>query len=663
MPTSEYRRLLDPGTIAVVGVSADSRKHGARVVANLRRHGYDGTIWGVNPSLPQIESIEVFASVADLPAPPDLVVAAVPARAAVDVVAASAGAGAVVVFAAGFGESGQSGLETSLREAAESAGVRVIGPNSGGIIRPGRGLAASFLTCLDRPASEIRSGPVAVISQSGGIASYLSNLASSRGEGIAVTLSTGNEADVDLGRALDSVSGLDEVSVVIVVIETVRDGPSLFAGIRSCHAMGKTVVACRLGSGQSSARLLASHTGALAVPEKILSGILATLGVPVAATPKEAYDVATIVAASAPPGGSRIGMVTHSGGFAILLSDLAEQAGLDLPQPSPRLAESVVASLDHGSATNPLDLGAIIGGPERFAMAVGQFSTSSDYDVVLAVTTAHPPAHTAARVTSLLDLDNPVPVVHLWMAGDQGETGLSRLRSAGAPVTDEPRAAVAALRALTLAGDDSPSPDPILGAPETWGVPELLGGVATTSGDAVAVAKRVGFPVVVKAEADGLLHKTELGVVRIGLRDEDEVISAFDDVTEAASMAGWDSAFARIQPYRPGLEMIVGAVAHETLGPLVSVGLGGVMAEVNSDVVFAPGPIGVGDAGRLIDRLSGRRLLDGFRGAPPADVGRLAEIVSLMSRGIAGGTVTEFEINPLVWDGHEWLSIDWLVLP
>jgi hypothetical protein len=187
--------------------------------------------------------------------------------------------------------------------------------------------------------------------------------------------------------------------------------------------------------------------------------------------------------------------------------------------------------------------------------------------------------------------------------------------------------------------------------------------MATTSGDAVAVAKRVGFPVVVKAEADGLLHKTELGVVRIGLRDEDEVISAFDDVTKAASMAGWDSAFARIQPYRPGLEMIVGAVAHETLGPLVSVGLGGVMAEVNSDVVFAPGPIGVGDAGRLIDRLSSRRLLDGFRGAPPADVGRLAEIVSLMSRGIAGGTVTEFEINPLVWDGHEWLSIDWLVLP
>jgi len=504
---------------------------------------------------------------------------------------------------------------------------------------------------------------VAVISQSGGIASYLNNLAGSRGEGIAVTVSTGNEADLDLGEALDAVSGLDEVSVVLVVLETVRDGPTLFAGIRSCQAMGKTVVACRLGSGQSSARLLASHTGALALPEKILDGVLATLGVPVAATPEEAYDVATIVARSAPPQDPRIGVVTHSGGFAILLSDLAEQAGLDLPQPSARLAESVVASLDHGSATNPLDLGAVIGGPQRFAMAVSQFGDSGEYDIVLAVTTAHPPAHTGTRVSSLLDLDSPVPVVHLWMAGDQGEAGLRELRSGGAPVTDEPRAAVAALRALTLACDDSPSPEPIQGAPESWGVPNMLGEVATTSDEAVAVAKRLGFPVVVKAEADGLLHKTELGVVRLGLRDEGQVSTAFDDVTKAASLAGWSSAVARIQRYRPGLEMIVGAVAHETLGPLVSVGMGGVMAEVTSDVVFAPGPIGVPTAVRLIDRLASRTVLDGYRGGLAADVGHLAEIVSLISRGIAGGTVTEFEINPLVWDGAEWLALDWLVLP
>ena len=662
MPTADLDRLLDPRTIAVVGVSADGRKHGARVVSNLRNLGYGGTVWGVNPSMPEIESLEMFASMAELPAPPDLVVAAVPARAAVDVVAASAGAGAVIVFASGFGESGRTGLEASLQEAARSAGVRVIGPNSGGVIRPGRGLAASFLTCLDRPAKDIHSGPVAVISQSGGIASYLNNLAGGRGEGIAVTVSTGNEADIDLGSAFDAVSRLDEVSVVLIVLETVRDGPGLFAAIRSSQAMGKTIVACRLGSGDSSRRLLASHTGAMALPEKIVDGVLQTLGVTIAATPAEAYEVATIVARSPRPEGRRVGVVTHSGGFAILLSDLAERSGLDLPQPSAGLARSIATSLDHGSATNPLDLGAIIGGPERFTNAIGQFATSGEYDLVMAVTTAHPPAHTGARVSSILDLESPVPVIQLWMAGDQGESGLRQLRSAGAPVTDEPRAAVSALRALTTTGDGSPLPDAFAGPPETWGVPRLVGEVAATSDEAVAAARRCGFPVVVKAEADGLIHKTELRAVRIGVSDDEGVRVGFEEVTRVAAAAGFKSARARVQPYSPGLEMIVGGLAHETMGPLVSVGLGGVMAELTSDVVFAPAPIEATTAGRLIDRLSGRKLLDGYRGAPPADVGRLAEIVSLVSRGIAGGTVTEFEINPLVWNGATWVAIDWLVL-
>ncbi len=165
MDVPDLHRLFDPKTIAVVGVSSNARKHGARVVSNLRNLGYDGTIWGVNPSLPEIRSIETFASMLDLPSPPDLVVAAVPAPATIGVVAESVGAGAVIVFASGFGEAGHGGLEESLRETARSVGVRVIGPNSGGVIRPGRGLAASFLTCLDRPSETIVSGPVAVVSQ------------------------------------------------------------------------------------------------------------------------------------------------------------------------------------------------------------------------------------------------------------------------------------------------------------------------------------------------------------------------------------------------------------------------------------------------------------------------------------------------------------------
>ncbi len=656
-------RLLDPRTIAVAGVSADERKHGARVVANLLQLGYDGVVWGVNPSLPDVAQIEVFASMTDLPTPPDLVVAAVPAPAAIDVVARSTGAGGVVVFASGFGESGRAELEESLRNSAATAGVRVIGPNSGGLIRPGRGLGASFLTCLDRPHDQIRSGPLAVVTQSGGIGSYLNNLAFGRGEGIAVTVSTGNEADVELGEAIEAVSRIDEVSVVLVVLETVRDGEGFFAAIRSCRSRDKAVVACRLGSGAGAGRLLASHTGAVALPEKVLDGVFATLGIPVAATPEEAYEVASVIAASSGPPGPRAGIVTHSGGFAILLSDLAERAGVSLPQPTAVLAGAISSSLDHGAPTNPLDMGAIIGGPERFARVVGEFAASGEYDLVLAVTTAHPPAHTSTRARSLLELKTQVPLVHLWMAGDQGEEGLRVLRAGHAAVTDEPRAAVAAVAALTTSHGDWPVPNAITGPPETWGLPALAGMSATTAEESVAVGRSLGYPVVVKAEAVGLLHKTEIGAVRLDVRDDDEVRDAFDYVMRRAAEAGCQPVSARVQPYRPGVEIVVGGLVHETLGPLVSVGMGGVLAEITGDVRFAPGAIDVSTARRLVDRLSARSLLDGYRGAPPADVGRLAEIVSLVSRGIAGATVTEFEINPLVWDGEEWLATDQLVVP
>ena len=182
---TDLDRLLDPASIAIAGLSADQAKHGGRALGHLRRLGFPGTIWGVHPGVPEIDGVEMFVSISDLPHPPDLVISAVPAAAAADVVADAAGVGAVIVFAAGFGESGADGLalEEGLADAAASAGTRLLGPNSGGVIRPRRGLAASFLTCLDRPKEETRSGPIGVVTQSGGTGSYRHNLAAGRGGG------------------------------------------------------------------------------------------------------------------------------------------------------------------------------------------------------------------------------------------------------------------------------------------------------------------------------------------------------------------------------------------------------------------------------------------------------------------------------------------------
>ena len=309
-------------------------------------------------------------------------------------------------------------------------------------------------------------------------------------------------------------------------------------------------------------------------------------------------------------------------------------------------------------------MGGIIGGPGRFAEVVDRFARSGEYDMVLAVSTAHPPAHTQERVTSLLAVDSPVPIHHLWMAGDQGDEGLRELRQAGAPVTEEPRVAIRVLAGLARLANWSAPGDvqPIDGSFEDWGVPLVEGAVARTADEAIAIAESLGYPVVVKVVSGGLAHKTEVGGVRVDLRDASAVSHAIDEVTEAASAAGQSVEGVRVERYRPGLEMIIGGLVDPVFGPLISVGIGGVLTELFDDVVFAPAPVDEIQAAAMIERLRGRALLDGFRGAPRSDVDELARIVSLVSRGMTGSGLREVEINPLIWDGEGWVAVDWLVV-
>ena len=178
----------------------------------------------------------------------------------------------------------------------------------------------------------------------------------------------------------------------------------------------------------------------------------------------------------------------------------------------------------------------------------------------------------------------------------------------------------------------------------------------------IAIAESLGYPVVVKVVAAGLAHKTEVGGVRVDLRDASAVSDAIDDVTAAATAAGQAVEGVRVERFRPGLEMIVGGLVDPVFGPLISVGIGGVLTEMLDDVVFAPAPVDEIEAAAMIERLRGRALLDGFRGAPAGDVEGLALIVSLVSRGITGSGLREVEINPLIWDGEAWVAVDWLVV-
>jgi acyl-CoA synthetase (NDP forming) len=588
---------------------------------------------------------------------------------------------------------------------ARRAGVRLLGPNSGGVVHASGGVALSFLTWLDRPIEQVRGGPVALVTQSGGMGSYIHSLAAARGGGLAVSISTGNEADVGVAEVIAGLAMREDVQAIALVLETVRDGPAFMAAVRSAHDSGKPVIACRLGTSDHGRQLMRSHTGALAGPARVLDGVCDALGVTLAETPGELLDVAEMMAAARVPAGEHVGVVTHSGGTAILVSDLAIRHGLSLPAPPSPLAARLAPLLDHGSAANPTDLGAIIGGPHRFAEVVEQFLGSDAYDVVLAVTTPHPPAHTEQRARGLLATGrSPVPLLHLWMAGDLGAEGLALLRRGGAPVVEDPRAAVRALAGLVglhrLACDGfapSACPDDLgvgvddgtedfgtagvrasvsepVGGDDTeheakavlrrWGIPVVRGGLAHTAEHAVAVAERLGYPVVVKISSADILHKTEVDGVRVGLRSAEDVAAAFDGVVAATATAVPDAVVdgVLVEQFRPGLEMVVGMVVDETFGPVALVGVGGIDAEARADVAVAPAPVTVAGARRLVSRLRAD-LTSGGRTYERPDLDALAAIVHRLSTCFCAHVrrIVELEVNPLTWGPHGWQAVDALL--
>ncbi len=667
------KRMLAPASIAIVGLSDDASKHGGRVLANLRKVGFAGRVVGVNPRLPAVPGVEMVRSFGDLADPPDLVVCAVPAAAVPEVVAESSGAGGVVVFAGGFAEAGEAKLQRDLVESAERAGVPLLGPNSGGIIRPVVGLAASFLTCLDRPAEQIRSGPVGLVTQSGGTGSYVHNLAAAAGSGLGASISTGNEAVLGLADGIHALCDLPEIRVIALVLETVRDGAAFLDAVEAAWRAGKPVVACRIGSSRRGAGLMGTHTGAMAVPVRVLDGVLEATGVTVAETPEEMLAVAEVLARSGTLAGERWGVVTHSGGIAILLSDLAERCGVELPHPSDELRERLSPLLQQGSSDNPLDMGGIIGGPGRFAEVVGLFAASGDFDRVLAVSTAHPPAHTVERVRGLLELDPPVPVIHLWMAGDVGAVGLQMLRDAGLPAVTEPRAAMRAMAAMLQRAespvvrrtDRSPSridvPPTEHAAKEllaSWDLPVVDGGLATDADEAVAIAARLGGPVAIKVSSPALTHKTEVGGVRLGVEGPEAVRRTFDEIVHAVTTALPETSIdgVRVERMAGGFEVIVGLFDDPVFGPMAMIGPGGVGAEGMGLERFAPVPMSATASATLIGRVPG--LSAALKRLGPRVADDLASFVSMASEAFAETDLAAMEMNPMAWSKDGWHVLD-----
>jgi acyl-CoA synthetase (NDP forming) len=679
---ASLRPVLDPRSIAVIGASNRPRSVGHEVVRSIISGGFTGELVVVNPHHHQVLGIPSFASPELLPTAPDLAIIAVPAGAVEAVVDACGrrGVRGIVLLTAGFGEVGPAGqdLQREVLATARRYGMRMVGPNCLGVINtdPSVALNASFGPMSMEP------GPLGLVSQSGALGIAVLAAAHSCGLSVAQFVSVGNKADVSANDLLLAWEMDDRVSVIALYLESFGN-PRKFARIARRVSRTKPIIAIKAGRSGAGKRAGMSHTAAAASPDAVVDALFAQAGVVRVTAMQDMLDLARVLCAQPLPHGRRVAIVGNSGGPGILAADAAEAAGLivvELDAAARDLISSVAP--DAASLNNPIDLGAGVQPPE-FAGAVRGLLGAADVDLVLAIYTetlvADPEQMMAAIAQATAVSTKPVVATHVGTPPRAIEVGPS---GRALPVFTFPEAAVAALAhvadyAAIRSADRLVTPRPPginleaaralvqarLAAGADWldatdcaellsyyGIPVIAQRVVHSVENAARAAAEVGYPVALKIAA-GVVHKSDVGGVKLGITSERALLAAFDEVTAAAPPGSG----VLIQPMATsGTELIVGALEDPQFGPIVMVGAGGVLADIIADRQLRLAPVASSEAEAMISELRSAALLDGYRGRPVVSRPAVSELlvrVSLLADELRD--VAELDLNPVVCSGGE----------
>jgi len=679
------RAMLHPRSVAVVGASRDPSSLGAALVANLVRHGFHGAIYPVNSRADQIEGLRAYPTLGAVGHPIDLVLVAVPAPGVEAVVdeCARIGARGVVVISAGFAEVSEKGraVQDRLRDRVRESGFRLVGPNCMGVINtdPAVSLDATFAPTFP-PA-----GNVGMLSQSGALGVAVLDYARALDIGVSTFVSVGNKADVSGNDLLAYWKDDPRTQVVALYLESFGN-PRRFARLAPEVARRKPIVAVKSGRSAAGTRAASSHSAALASLDVAVDALFEQAGVIRTETLEDLFDVVSLLATQPVPKGPRVGVVTNAGGPGILLADACEARGLQLPELAPSTREALRAFLaPTASVANPVDMIASAQAAD-YARAIEVVGADPNVDSVVVIFV--PPlavgvdgiAEAIARGAGTVPAGKPVLTVFLSSKGAPPAlaTGLRgrlpsysfpenaaralaaaerygrwRSRPRGEPVrlTARARSAVRAIVDRALAGHDQPfwldpidAQDLLRAADITIADARLV-----TADRAPALAESMGYPLVAKAVSPGLLHKSDIGGVALGLHSVDDVRAAVSTLRERLAAAGRTLEHVLLQREVPGgLEALVGVVSDPTFGPLVVCGLGGVQVELLRDAAFRLPPVTDVDASEMIDRLRMKALLDGYRGSPPADRDALIHLVQRVSALVeAVPELRELDLNPV----------------
>ncbi|MEZ5659885.1 MAG: acetate--CoA ligase family protein [Burkholderiaceae bacterium] len=688
----QLQAIFAPRSIAVIGASTDATKIGGLPIAYLQAHGYDGAVYPINPRSATVQGLRAYPDVREVEGGIDLAICAVPGPLAKDAVIACAekGVRSMIMFTAGFAEVSPQGaaVQAEMAAIARAAGMRLSGPNCMGMANLRTGAIASFHGAFSEPVS--REGRIGLVSQSGAFGGLSALMARQRGLPFAHVITTGNEADVEAADGLLFLADQPHVDVILLYVEGVRDGPRFLRGLKLAHERGKAVIAIKLGSTEVGGAAAASHTAALAGADEVYDAVFRQYGVHRARSIEEFLDLGCTVAIGGLPKGDAAGIVTVSGGVGVLMADDASTRGLRLPELSARTQAAVKALVPFAGTRNPLDItGQVVNDTTLLNKAVDLLiEDEAQLATVLTFQGAG-----LARPNALETLVQPwIEIVRRhpdrWfaLAGMVPPDIRRVLDAAGIPAFVEPTHATRAAAALAAIGAHLSRP---LELPEVGEAPPLPQGkaneaeslavlraagldtvdarVAADADAAVAAAGAIGYPVVIKLLSPDVIHKSDIGGVRLNLRDEGEVRDAFAAIMQSAAKAAPGAKIdgVLVAPMvSGGVETIIGVTRDPVFGPVVMFGIGGVHVEVLGDVSFRVAPFGVDEAERMIDEIRGRKLLDGVRGQPAVDRAALAQALSRLSIFAAAHAdrLVSLEANPFVVREQGALALDAVLL-
>jgi len=676
-------KFFDPQSVAIVGASHKKGKVGYEIVSNMIAGGYRGRIFPVNHKVEAIAGLKCYPDLESIGEVPELVVVVVPAKVVPEIMrqCAKLGIKAVIIITAGFKEIGQEGrdLEQKVVQIAKQGGIRVIGPNCLGVIAPAHNLNASFGG--DMPLA----GTTGYLSQSGALLAALLDMANAHGIGFSKLVSIGNKADVDELDIIKAFGADSKTTVIAGYLESITDG-NAFVQEAEAISQNKPILLIKSGGTSAGAKAASSHTGSLAGGETGYECMFERAGIIRCNSIKQQFDYAQAFASQPLPAGPRVAVVTNAGGPGIMAADAIERQSLTFARPVEATVKKLTEKLPPAANFhNPFDvLGDALA--DRYEFTIDVVLDDPNVDIVLVLLTPQAmtePTATAEAIVRIAKRKTEKPILTCFLGAEKVAEGVRVLRENNIPQYDSPESAVTTIkvmadyvrwrarpkRVVKLFPVNRRKVENIIEKHLRQGIREVgeaeakeileaygfvtpKGAVAATAEQAANIAEQIGYPVVLKIWSPDISHKSDVGGVRIGLNNSQEVMDAFDLMMYRIpkKMPNANILGVLVQEMcRSGKEVILGMNRDPRFGPLMMFGMGGTMVEVLKDVSFYLAPLTAEEAKQMLINTRTYRMLEGVRGEEGVDIDAIAEGLQRLSQLVTEfPQIQELDINPYV---------------